>query len=172
MLARNKVGKVGRCSHAPRVHLHGCGRQPVCVAGDSGAHACVGGGCKHRAGRPEAAGSRADWRPLLLCMSEARTSLEPEVTPPQVGTGPNCSASRHIPTHICTHAPPSPPPRAPPPTPCRWLASLVASGKAGDSASEALRAATLGSQDKAIEVREAAASVLAALIEVGARPGR
>lgn len=48
----------------------------------------------------------------------------------------------------------------------RWLASLVAAGKLGECAGDALKTAVLGGADKAVEVRDAASKLMVALVEV------
>eukprot|EP00198_Chlamydomonas_reinhardtii_P006227 XP_001695563.1 microtubule associated protein [Chlamydomonas reinhardtii] len=47
----------------------------------------------------------------------------------------------------------------------RWLASLVAAGKLGECAGDALKTAVLGGADKAVEVRDAASKLMVALVE-------
>jgi hypothetical protein len=49
-----------------------------------------------------------------------------------------------------------------------WLTNIAASGKVGDATVDSVKTATLGSMDKAVEVREASSRLMAELIEVGA----
>lgn len=48
----------------------------------------------------------------------------------------------------------------------KWMASLAAAGKISDCIQDALRAAAIGSGDKAAEVRDAATKLVTSLVEV------
>ncbi|KAG2440105.1 hypothetical protein HXX76_004219 [Chlamydomonas incerta] len=48
----------------------------------------------------------------------------------------------------------------------RWLGALVAGGKVGECAGDALKVAALGGADKAVEVRDAASKLMVALVEM------